>query len=42
MIELAINSEAFYSTSYYIVKISGHRELAKKWLKKGVLQIIAE
>ncbi len=32
MIETTASSEAFYSTNYYIVKITGNRNLAGKWL----------
>lgn len=40
MIEESENSEAFYSTNYYISKITGNNHLIEKWLKKEEINVI--
>jgi len=42
MIEPAKSSEAFYSANYYIVRFTGHKNLAKKWLTKDPLLIVVK
>ena len=35
-------SEAFYSTNYYISKITENKYLMEKWLKKEEVQVSVE